>query len=245
MRYKGNIMELVLLAAAVIAVLASPVTAEETEVARSFSTTSPGPDSEFTVTLSISDIQVGFIDETIPNGFAFTEHPSDHQYYEVSGQRIAFAVVDEIPEIRYKVVAPYSGDGTFSGVWEDLSNKINGTITSNSISVADPGGGDFVSSTPTSTPVAIATSGEEKVEASPVLTPESEEVSEPEETETSGYEEASEPEETETSKYEKGAPAPISTPHKDTDIGLIMMVAAIIALIVGIVTFAVFKSRRK
>jgi hypothetical protein len=236
---KSKIWVTILLVATVVAVLTSPVMAEETEVARSFSTTSPGPNSEFTVTLSISDIQVGFIDETIPNDFAFTEHPSDYQYYEVSGQRIAFAVVDEITEIRYKVVAPSSGDGTFSGVWEDLSNKINGTITSNSISVADPGDGDFVSSTPTSTPVAIVTSGEEKVEASPVLTPESEETSELEETETSGYEE------TEASEPEKGAPAPISTPHKDTDIGLIMMVAAIIVLIVGIVTFAVFRSRRK
>ena len=236
---KSKIWVTILLVATVVAVLTSPVVAEEAKVVRDLSTTSPCPDSEFTVTLSISDIQVGFIDEIIPNGFAFTAHPSDYQYYEVSGQRIAFAVVDETTEIRYKVVAPSSGDGTFSGVWEDLSNKINGTITSNSISVTDSGGEDFVSSTPTSTPVAIVTSGEEKVEASPVLTPESEEASEPEETETSEYEE------TETSEYEKGAPAPISTPHKHTDIGLVMMVAAIIALIVGIVTFAVFRSRRK
>jgi PGF-pre-PGF domain-containing protein len=380
MRDKGNIMEAVLLAAAVIAMLASPVMAEETEVARSFSTTSPGPDSEFTVTLSISDIQVGFIDETIPHGFAFTEHPSDHQYYEVSGQRIAFAVVDDITEIRYKVVAPSSGGGTFSGVWEDFLNETNGTVTSTSISVVQPddggddnnnnnggGGGGFALPTaaptkaseiinieagksgsamfeglnvckisieadknvsgvkvvvevvdaPTETPEApgivynyiditatkladvnitatiefevnkswitdsnideatiklnryvgewktlptsklseddvsshfeaetqgfssFAISGEEKVEASPVLTPESEEASEPEEMGTSA------PEEAETPEHEKGAPAPISTPHKDTDIGLIMIVAAIIALIGGIIAFAVFRSRRK
>jgi PGF-pre-PGF domain-containing protein len=143
MRDKGKISTAVLLAAMVIAVLASPVMAEEAEVVRSFSTTSPSPDSELTVALSISGIRVGFIDETIPDGFAFTEHPSDHQYYEISGQRIAFAVVDEITEIKYKVVAPSSGGGTFSGVWEDFLNETNGTVTNTSISVVQPdGGGD-------------------------------------------------------------------------------------------------------
>lgn len=143
MRDKGKISAAVLLAAMVIVVLAPLAVAEEAEVVRSFSTTSPSPDSELTVTLSISGIRVGFIDETIPDGFTFIEHPSDYQYCEVSGQRIAFAVVDEITEIQYKVVAPSSGEGTFSGFWEDFVDKMNGTIINTSVTVVQPdGGGD-------------------------------------------------------------------------------------------------------
>lgn len=382
MRDKGKISAAVVLAAMVIVVLAPLAVAEEAEVVRSFSTTSPSPDSELTVTLSISSIRIGSIVETIPDNFAFIEHPLDHQYYESSGQKIAFAVVDEIAEIKYTVKAPSSGGGTFSGVWEGFllsaMNETNGTITNTSITVVQPddggedggdddsadsdgGGGGFAFPTSTSTKASeiinieagkpgsatfeglnvykisieadknvsgvnvvvevvdepaetpeapgivydyiditatkladvnvtakiefevdkfwitdnnidetmiklnryveewetfttsnlseddvslyfeaethgfslFAISGEEKVEASPVLTPESEETPEPEEE----------------------APTPTPTPtsqtfhtkdvEKSTGTGLTMVIAAIIALIVGIVAFAVFRSRRK
>ena len=129
MKGKGK-KSAVLLTAMVLAVLvsASPIVAGEAEVVRSLSTTSPSPGDEFTVTLSISGIQIGGIVETIPDGFTFPEHPSDYQYYEVSGQRIAFAVIDETTEIEYKVVAPSSDIGAFSGFWEDFLNKINGIV---------------------------------------------------------------------------------------------------------------------
>ena len=165
MRDKDKILAAVVLAVMVIAVLAPLAVAEETDVVRSFSTTSPSPDSELTVTLSIAGIRVGFINETIPDNFMFTEHPSDHQYHEVSGQRIAFAVVDEVTEIKYKVLVPSSGEGVFIGAWEDLLNGTNGTIMSTSITVVQPddggdddndnngggGGGGFAFPTSTST----------------------------------------------------------------------------------------------
>lgn len=131
MKSKGKNLAAVLLAATVLAVLASPmpVAAEGAEVVRSLSTTSPSIGDEFTVTLSISGIPVGGIIETIPDGFTFPEYPSEYQYYAVSGQRIAFTVleIDEM-EIKYKVAASSSDIGTFSGFWEDFLNKINGTV---------------------------------------------------------------------------------------------------------------------
>jgi PGF-pre-PGF domain-containing protein len=41
------------------------------------------------------------------------------EHYQISGQKVAFAVIDET-EITYRVKAPSSGDGTFTGEWVDL-----------------------------------------------------------------------------------------------------------------------------
>lgn len=89
----------------------------EVEVTR-FSPTASAPDTEFDVTLRIGGelpLVVGIV-ETIPKGFSFvsTTYP-----YRVSGQRIAFAVINET-EIKYTVKAPSSGEGTFKGEWVDL-----------------------------------------------------------------------------------------------------------------------------
>ncbi len=97
----------------------TPVMAKELSVTRSFSTTSPSPNSEFDVMLAISDLNIGGIVETLPEGFSYvsTTHPSDQ--VSISGQKIAFAVINET-EITYKVKAPSSGEGTFTGKWVDL-----------------------------------------------------------------------------------------------------------------------------
>ena len=89
----------------------------EVEVTR-FSPTATAPDAEFDVTLRIGGelpLVVGIV-ETIPEGFSFvsTTHP-----YKVSGQRVAFAGINEM-EIKYTVKAPSSGKGTFKGEWVDL-----------------------------------------------------------------------------------------------------------------------------
>lgn len=158
MKSKGKNVAAVLLAAMVLAVLvsASPIVAGEAEVVRSLSTTSPSPGDEFTVTLSVSGIQRGGIIETIPDEFTFPDYPSDYHYYEVSGQRIAFAVTDEITEIKYNVKALSSGGGTFSGFWEDFLNEINGTTASTSVYVEEEDAEEEdleVTPTPTSTAI--------------------------------------------------------------------------------------------
>lgn len=108
-----------LLVSACLFLWATPVMAEEINVTRSFSTTSPSPNSEFNVMLTISDLNIGGIVETLPEGFSYvsTMHPSNQ--VSISGQKIAFAVINET-EITYKVKAPSSGEGTFTGKWVDL-----------------------------------------------------------------------------------------------------------------------------
>jgi len=113
----------VLLAATVLLVgTATAVTHTEVEGVTRYAPAGPAADEEFEVTLRISyselPLVVGIV-ETIPEGFRFvsTTHPSDQ--YEVSGQKVAFAVIDET-EITYRVKAPSSGEGTFTGEWVDL-----------------------------------------------------------------------------------------------------------------------------
>ncbi len=118
LKIKGGVLLLVAMCLFVGA-LATPVMAEEISVTRSFSTISPSPNSEFDVMLTISDLNIGGIVETLPERFSYvsTTHPSDQ--VRISGQKIAFAVINET-EITYKVKASSSGEGTFTGKWVDL-----------------------------------------------------------------------------------------------------------------------------
>ncbi len=119
-KVKMNVVALLLVAMCLfVGAWTTPVMAEEISVTRSFSTISPSPNSEFDVMLAISDLNIGGIVETLPDGFSYvsTTHPSDQ--VSVSGQKIAFAVINET-EITYKVKAPSSGEGTFTGKWVDL-----------------------------------------------------------------------------------------------------------------------------
>lgn len=119
-KVKMNVVALLLVAACLFVwAWVTPVMAKEISVIRSFSTTSPSPNSEFDVMLIISDLNIGGIVETLPEGFSYvsTTHPSDQ--VSVSGRKIAFAVINET-EITYKVRAPSSGEGTFTGKWVDL-----------------------------------------------------------------------------------------------------------------------------
>jgi PGF-pre-PGF domain-containing protein len=105
------------------------VTHTEVESVTRYAPAGPAAGEEFEVTLRISyselPLVVGIV-ETIPEGFTFVScptHPSDQ--YEVSGQKVAFTAICkegevEIKEIKYKVIAPSSGDGTFTGEWIDL-----------------------------------------------------------------------------------------------------------------------------
>ena len=84
-------------------------------------------DEEFEVTLTIDgNLPLIFgINETIPTGFTFVSTTCD--YYSVSGQTVAFAGIN-VTEIKYRVKAPSSGEGTFSGNWVDMLNENEGSI---------------------------------------------------------------------------------------------------------------------
>jgi Ca2+/H+ antiporter len=69
---KKNVkMVVVLLAALVLVALAAPTMAEEISITKGLSITTPSPNSEFDVTLTISGLQIGGIAEAIPDGFAY------------------------------------------------------------------------------------------------------------------------------------------------------------------------------
>ena len=96
------------------------------------------PDSEFDVTLIINSeypLVIG-ISETIPEGFSFvhTLHPADQ--YDVSGQIVTFAVINET-EIQYRVKAPAHGEGTFTGRWIDMLTPKEGNIADTIVRVGD------------------------------------------------------------------------------------------------------------
>lgn len=127
------------------ALLAGTVTAvpgaEVREVKR-YAPAGPAPSAEFEVKLTINGelpLVVGIV-ETIPEGFGFvsTTHPSGQ--YEVSGQKVAFAVIDET-EISYRVKAPSSGEGTFTGTWIDMLSEKEGSITDTPVIVGEGGSG--------------------------------------------------------------------------------------------------------
>lgn len=160
MKVKSVKLVVALLAAVVIAALAAPAMAEEINITRSLSTTTPSPNSEFDVTLTISGLKIGGIVEAIPDGFAYvsTTHPADQT--NRSGQNIIFSVINDA-EIKYSVKASSSGSGTFKGVWDGILNETNGTIADTSVSVHTTGGGGggsgggYVPTTPTPSPTPI------------------------------------------------------------------------------------------
>ncbi len=89
----------------------------------------PIPGAEFDVKLTISGerpLVVGIV-ETIPEGFDFVSTSHTPDQYDVSGQKIVFAVVNET-EILYRVKASSSGLGTFTGTWIDMLSQKEGAI---------------------------------------------------------------------------------------------------------------------
>ncbi|MGC9444161.1 MAG: hypothetical protein ACP5E9_04425 [Candidatus Methanospirareceae archaeon] len=98
----------------------------------------PAPGAEFEVTLTVDGeppLVVG-IRETIPEGFGFVSTTCKN--YEVSGQEIVFVVMDETV-MSYRVTAPASGTGTFTGTWIDLLGEGEGSVAATTVAV---GGSD-------------------------------------------------------------------------------------------------------
>jgi len=118
---------------------------------------SVAPSAEFEVLLRIEGeppLVVG-ITETIPEGFSFVSTNCKH--FNISGQKVAFAAINAT-EIRYKVRAPSSGEGTFSGSWIDFLSEREGNIANTTIivegitpTIASPSPLPTASPTPTPT----------------------------------------------------------------------------------------------
>ena len=138
----------------------------------------PVPGAEFEVKLTINGelpLIVGIV-ETIPEGFSFVSTTSKD--YEVSEQKVAFAVIDET-EITYKVKAPSSGEGSFTGTWIDMLGENEGSIVDTVIIVGGGGAGTIGGeTTPAATPGVTATTPVTTPKPSPTATPAATPVSE-------------------------------------------------------------------
>jgi hypothetical protein len=106
-----------------IFLFAAPVTAVSVE------RTLTSSENNLEVTLTVMDIPVGGIVETIPESctWAGTDHPDDRT--RVSGQKIAFAVIGE-EAIRYRVQGPSEAGEEIAGTWENLQTGESGVVGS-------------------------------------------------------------------------------------------------------------------
>ena len=160
-----------LLFLATAAFLAGTVTAvPSTDGVTRSALANPVPGAEFDVKLTISGecpLVVGIV-ETIPEGFDFvsTSHLSDQ--YDVSAQKIAFAVINKT-EVVYRVKASSSGLGTFTGTWIDMLSHKEGAIRDITDVV---GAGSTIEEEPT--PMQVVTTPTSKMAQSPTAAPTSE-----------------------------------------------------------------------
>jgi hypothetical protein len=133
-----RLVMIVLMSFALFASTMSAVQGVEVSGVRRSVLSDPAPGAEFEVTLTLEGelpLVVG-IRETIPEGFGFVSTTCKN--YEVSGQEIAFVVMNETA-VSYRVKAPASGTGTFTGTWVDLLGEEEGTIAATTVVVG--GGG--------------------------------------------------------------------------------------------------------
>lgn len=119
--------------------LINSVSAEEVLIQRTVSTQYPMSGSEMEVKLSIQNFSMGGIVENIPDGFIFNSTSLPPNQVCISGQKIAFAVIDE-NEIYYTIKIPETGGGLISGEWKDYSNENAGIIKNTPISVSGTSG---------------------------------------------------------------------------------------------------------
>ncbi|MCW7074862.1 MAG: hypothetical protein OCU24_03295 [Candidatus Methanospirare jalkutatii] len=156
----GRVKALSFASAFLLTVLALQVVQAATVNVERVVPASVAPSSEFEVLLRIEGeppLVVGIV-EKIPEGFSFVSTNCKH--FNISGQKVAFAAINAT-EIRYKVKAPSSGEGTFSGSWIDFlsekeENMANTTViikgTTPTIASPSPLPTASPTPTPTSTP---------------------------------------------------------------------------------------------
>lgn len=85
--------------------------------------------NEFDVTLTLDNITICGIRETLPGDLTFvsTTHPIEK--VRVSGQDIAFAIINET-RVTYRARSSTSGSGTpeIAGIWIDLLGDSDGAV---------------------------------------------------------------------------------------------------------------------
>jgi|GEM_PF-2375418 len=142
-----------LLVSTLLFCMISPVSAGDTSITRSMPS-SVHSSENFDIQLDISDLEVGGIVETLPEGFSYAGSSLPEERIETSGQNVIISVIGD-ESVTYKVKASSRGSGTFEGIWYDCLNEVEGTIEGSDIQIrsrSDSGGDDSRSSS-TSTPL--------------------------------------------------------------------------------------------
>ncbi|HIE31446.1 MAG TPA: hypothetical protein EYP67_03575 [Methanosarcinales archaeon] len=82
---------------------------------------------EFDVTLTLDNITICGITETLASDLTFvsTTHPENK--VRVSGQKLSFAVINET-QVTYRVSSPTSGTPEITGIWIDLLSDSEGAV---------------------------------------------------------------------------------------------------------------------
>jgi hypothetical protein len=92
---------------------------------------SVAPGSELEVQLNISGFETGGIVETLPEGFIYLNSSLPETQVRAKGQHVIFALLEE-DKVSYRVKTPASGDGIFSGEWEEVIEQKKGKVQGNS-----------------------------------------------------------------------------------------------------------------
>lgn len=89
-------------------------------------------DGLITVTLSLNDIEVGGIAETLPAGFVYVDSSLPASMVQVQDDRLCFCTMNE-STVTYRLRSAGQAGGEITGEWWDFVARTNGTIPSSAI----------------------------------------------------------------------------------------------------------------
>ena len=104
--------------------LCDPNTTDNTGVDRAISEVAP---NEFDVTLTLDNITICGITETLPRDLTYVSTTHPEEKVRVSGQNISFAVINET-QVTYRVRSSTVGTPEITGIWIDLLSDSEGAV---------------------------------------------------------------------------------------------------------------------
>jgi hypothetical protein len=122
--YIAALLTLIVLQAPGLCDNASGADARVTGVDRTISEVASG---EFDVTLSMNDIRICGIAETLPGDLTFVSTTHPEAKVKVSGQKISFAVINET-HVTYRVRSSTADTPEIAGIWIDLLSDSEGAV---------------------------------------------------------------------------------------------------------------------
>ncbi|MCK4270904.1 MAG: hypothetical protein KAW93_10550, partial [Methanogenium sp.] len=113
-----------------LSIIIVPVAADETVVREIPTSVLQG--NGFNVKLVINDIEVGAVMETIPQECTYLSCTCPEDRIKISGNNLIISLI-ETEEITYTLRADKTGLYSFTGIWDNTLDEINGTINESKI----------------------------------------------------------------------------------------------------------------